>query len=374
MRYIYSDESMFPESGEYVATGMLISDAEIESELIQRGIQSLKQDPDRHDLKFKTKDDRTLLRGYFHASEDSPNAHSHLCDAINSGINGAFKSHYFKRGAMKSDEQTDEHILHLSSMLSALSGFETRDEITFIFEQRTGLNSRILEAWHQALELQVAMAIYNQPGIPAFFPACRFLIGGKDIPGLQCTDFLLWIANRHKQGDSTWYMRIQSKIKISFAMQETGREGGVDLPINAGIVSPAVHYTIGDCPKDGEFTRDEFAGIPFTALKSLRNYAIDGLPAHLLHQEASLKEVYSNRINPDYPDFVEKLAFTFIRLFDSAPLIDAKTSADEKRELLYIKKMMSLVLDGSQVSGARTRNHFTQVWHSVIRDQPELLG
>lgn len=371
MRFIYSDESRFPESSDYVATGMLISDSEVGVSLIQSALQELDADPDRHDPKLQAQDERTLHQGYFHASEDSKNAHSHLCKAINTGVNGIFASHYFRREAMRPHEQSDSHLLHLSSMLSSLRGFETRDEVKFIFERRGGLNTTRLRTWHEELELQVALAIYDQPCIPAFFPPCSFLVEGKENPGLQCTDFLLWVANRNKQGDPTWFNRIRSTVKISFDMQQTDREGGVDIPINNGITEIDVWYEIGDCPKDTDISKEKFTYIPFDALACLRR--IGDLPDHLKHREIQINEVISNRLDPNYPDYIDKLAFIYIACFDTAPYINNTTTQEEKEWLLFIKKMMSLVLNKSEIHGVRTRDYLTRIWRHAIEQQSELL-
>ncbi len=83
MRHVYSDESTFSDPRLCIGVGMLLSDSDISAALITNAMNALREDPDRFEGRSKTIDDRTIERGYFHASEDSKNAHSHLCNQIN---------------------------------------------------------------------------------------------------------------------------------------------------------------------------------------------------------------------------------------------------------------------------------------------------
>src|SRR4051812_26671280 len=82
--WVYIDESQSPhaagvDEGQPFWLGALITAFPIEQKLIAEALDKLRADPDAagnvHDI-------ATLSRGYFHASDDSKNAHSWICQAI----------------------------------------------------------------------------------------------------------------------------------------------------------------------------------------------------------------------------------------------------------------------------------------------------
>lgn len=93
--FAYADETIFtiePNSNlRALGCGILISRTEITPEVIREAIHNLSIDPDFDEKK----DTRTLERKYFHASDDSKNAHSHLCNSINKHIKSVFDFTYY---------------------------------------------------------------------------------------------------------------------------------------------------------------------------------------------------------------------------------------------------------------------------------------
>jgi hypothetical protein len=71
--YAYIDEMGTPSScgNEEFALGAFLSETDIPEELMCLAFERLAADPDIIDM-----DRETIQRGYFHASEDSKNAHS----------------------------------------------------------------------------------------------------------------------------------------------------------------------------------------------------------------------------------------------------------------------------------------------------------
>jgi hypothetical protein len=87
--WIYVDESQGPEAdacdqGQPFRVGALQVERAIELSLVQGALKALSADPDRNEV-----DAHTLRDGHFHASEDTPSAHSHLCNAIGERIDAA---------------------------------------------------------------------------------------------------------------------------------------------------------------------------------------------------------------------------------------------------------------------------------------------
>jgi len=77
--YIYADEAAFLSGTEEIlGTGILISETPIDQTVVTTAMKLLFDDPDFD----KKMDQRTIDNGYFHASEDSKNGHSHFCRGI----------------------------------------------------------------------------------------------------------------------------------------------------------------------------------------------------------------------------------------------------------------------------------------------------
>ncbi|MBC7408803.1 MAG: hypothetical protein H7339_10480 [Arcicella sp.] len=85
--YVYADEATFNRgSEEFLGTGIFISETQVNQEVVVHALKLLADDTDFD----KKMDDRTINHGYFHASEDSKNAHSHFCRSIVERGNGNF--------------------------------------------------------------------------------------------------------------------------------------------------------------------------------------------------------------------------------------------------------------------------------------------
>lgn len=86
MRSFFLDET---ENNNYIGYGLIIAENNYKA-IINEALNNLKNDPVINTSKFKKKDERTLQRNYFHASEDSDNAHSHFSNSINKYLKGDF--------------------------------------------------------------------------------------------------------------------------------------------------------------------------------------------------------------------------------------------------------------------------------------------
>ncbi|MGD2089325.1 MAG: hypothetical protein PVH61_24330 [Candidatus Aminicenantes bacterium] len=77
--FIYIDESGTPSfsDNEAFSLGALISPKKIPNKIIRDALDKLENDKD-----LNKKDRETINRGFFHASFDSKNAHSYICEGI----------------------------------------------------------------------------------------------------------------------------------------------------------------------------------------------------------------------------------------------------------------------------------------------------
>jgi hypothetical protein len=99
--YFYADETKFEldnHDGQPIniyGYGVLITKYRVEeTDVIIEALNQLRLDPDIHKEQFREADSKTLSRSFFHACEDSKNAHSHLCTSIRKYIQGKFRYDY----------------------------------------------------------------------------------------------------------------------------------------------------------------------------------------------------------------------------------------------------------------------------------------
>jgi hypothetical protein len=92
--WIYADETNFERKAatghQTAGYGVLLTTSPISHTVVREALASLAADPDRYKPLHKRQDDATLTNQYFHAADDSQNAHSHLCDSIRKHVSGRF--------------------------------------------------------------------------------------------------------------------------------------------------------------------------------------------------------------------------------------------------------------------------------------------
>lgn len=192
--FVYLDETEFGD-GSFSGYGCLVSPTRIGRAVIDEALENLRDDPDRFNPRQKPMDDRTLQRSFFHAADDSKNAHSHLCRSICKHVVGDYNSHIFHTGA-HSFSSKDE-LYDLASKLAVVGLFSRSAELTFIFERRGNLNVlALLSKWWPVLWFDLARNAYASPFIVKYYPKVSFEVLDKSEPGLQVVDFMLWAAQK----------------------------------------------------------------------------------------------------------------------------------------------------------------------------------
>jgi len=374
MRHIYLDESTFSEPNKYVGYGALLTDQPVKNEIINEALKNLYNDPDRFDPKCKDMDDRTLKKGYFHASEDSKNARSHLCTAIRDNVKGSFKSNYFDYIADKSDEK--KKIFALTSMLNSLEIFCSHEPIKIVFENRKGLNKAILDQWYNEAELEVLKTIYDKPFFPTFFPKHYSEIDDKSNPGLQIADFILWTINKKVNNNPTWYNRLKPLMSMEKSLNSTPDGWGFcELIFKKETKISEVFYEIDDFPVDPDKRVDDTKVIQFycNAEKVISQYSKEKLPTHLSHFQNELIAISKHTFNIDRRERIKEVALIYLKLFDSLPIIKRFTLKRDKEFLLLSKKYLALVLRDDLVNGVMTRDFLSRARNEILRKEPALL-
>jgi len=371
MRYVYLDESEFSQPSNLVGYGSLTTDGAIPDSLIHVALERLRNDPDINDISTMKIDKKTLSSGYFHASEDSKNSHSHLCSQINNEISGVFHSHFFD---YKEKNERIDKLLDLASNLSSLKSLSFREKVKLIFERRGALTETFLKKSFGGLYDSLHYSSYDHPYIPTFFPEIEFNIVNKRNPGVQCTDFLLWAINRHLNKDSLWFNRIKTKLRMEFSSQSKDW-GGCDFDLNNSIVEPKSYYTITDMPKNDEeiVTNEMLVNFYLHAEKVNSYFAQNDLPNGISYIKNNLLMVYQKLKDSKDSEHITNLAKNYIQLFDMVPLIGENTSQKDKEFLLLSKKYLSLILRRDLIHGVRTNMYLSESRRIIIKDRIDLL-
>jgi hypothetical protein len=370
--FVYLDETEFGE-GAFSGYASLITEERIGQEVIDDAVENLRNDTDRFLAPQKTMDDRTLERGYFHAADDSKNAHSHLCDAINKHIVGDFKSHIFH--AKKHNFSSIEEIYDLASKLAVVGLFSKAPELTFIFECRNGLSTQaLLEKWWPDLWAGLSQNCFSAPYIVKYYPDVKFEISGKNNPGLQTVDFMLWSSQRANFAkDSKWYDRLDGWAKSSMTTVGGGWEGHSITRIKPDDLR-LKRYDMEDCLKETPLLGlDNDLPMILINVQKVIN-ASHSLPdkKYISHFFLDVDFLVRNRRSHHGVDFITKMGDCFIKLFDNITLISSTTSSAEKTFWLMARKCMALTLR----DGLEARIHairLCDIRSNLIENHPALF-
>lgn len=376
--YSYSDETEFKYSNadlnSILGAGVLISRKPITDIVIKEALTNLNNDVDKVSTDFQT-----LKRGYFHASEDSKNAHSHLCASINKHISGYFRYAYFDKQLARSldKNRTNENINRLILKLASLDFFHGKiNKVYYTTENRYRFGETDSKRWLSDFFYTMDRLAYDQPTYKTHYPSFELICSDKNNAGLQVVDFILWALNRSKRKPANiiWKERLNLRLYASFSEDEGAQSGG--------------KYYINDKPeirKEDNYpfefdilpeSQKEFFESYLTIENTVRQLCKIDLPVSLEH----LNEiVYSVREIFEYnKDLTEKslalIASIYIRYFDTLPIYQDLSDTDAKTwcHILRAKKIAGLILRRDLLNGIRTVDGILE-WRKVITNNRMLL-
>jgi len=359
MPYIYSDETSFQldqsNSSKIIGVGVLLTIQPIHQNVISDALNNLANDND-----IDKYDAKTLKRGCFHASEDSKNAHSHLCSSINKSVNGHFYYSYFNEGNSSHSSKSISLEKKYQSLLALASTniFSHNDEIRFLLEERQSFGQTQAKRVIESLASQLLLSTYNQPSFITYYPKLDVQVGPKNDPGLQVLDFLLWSVNRtyRKKKDTTWFDRINKKSSSSHTIENSNLEGGDFIMNDDPHFYDSLNYPFRVKDPVGNDLYYCFEVIETL----LRQVAKMELPDLVMHYKAELKylrdEVFQKNRSVT-SEILEKMCMLFIKLFDTLPLYaDLEDDNEEAWEILLTsKKMAGLMIRNELMHSQRTK-------------------
>jgi hypothetical protein len=363
MKYLFGDETIFESEVDsnkiqYCGAGILHTNEEIVTSIIDEALTNLKNDEDIYPLKDNPLDKNTLDRGYFHASEDSKNAHSHLCDAINKYVNGEFYYTYF---ASEISPTTD--LLKEVMYLSFLDIFGSDESVKITVESRDDLSSSNIKQYLNSSISFFCGSIYDSSYLPAFFPRIVIEVSDKNNPGLQIVDFLLWatLRNYRKPVDNIWFSRL-NKGSIMHSISETKSLNFGNFIINKSknydsrYGNPVYENNISpvENPSSDVELWELYLLIERTIVNFLKNDRSSNRLAHLNEEMQIVKVLLENEEKgiKIEENLVKKISILFIKLFDMIPLYNQKNSV-ELSKYLKARKVAALILRDDLPHGIR---------------------
>lgn len=381
--YIYADETEFDLNDEekIVGSGVFICKSSIENVIVENALENLRNDSDITNEITAKHDQRTLERGYFHACEDSKNSHSHFCRSIVT-LNGNFEYSYFNPSKDKPwRERSLQNLQELTLKLSSIGLFYTKDKIVFNIERRNDFGIDKAEKWIEELYKLIELSIFRDPSNPSFFPNIEIKIAGKENPGLQVTDFILWSLNRHtvKPSHDDWFERLGLMLDYNYSEDKWPLQGGAYILKNKIEFSPFKYPSILiEKPKSSQEVREAYLLIE----RFIRYISKKSFPDHALHLKEKTLNIYKRLINePTNVELIRETSSTFIRLFDTFPLYNDLplkgpfTTEDKNKwsKLLIAREISSISLNRRNGNAVRLCHDILRFRQDVIKNNPEIL-
>lgn len=381
--YVYLDETEFPRGkSNFIGCGFFYLDNPIPDIVIKEALEYLKNDPDIYHDVFKAKDTKTIKRGFFHASEDSKNAHSHICRSIVKNMRGNFEYCYYNPKKQKSltKYKKIEDIQNYTIQLATITISNLiSNEVIFTIEKRSTFRDIHLKTWVEQLYKYKERNIYDYPSIPSLFPKIQMKIGEKSEYGLQVTDFILWAVNRSKMkpAKSDWFNRLNLEHRQSFIEKEGPLQGGSYF-INREITTPFVKYPRAALPSKDNSSNSTIINSYVLIEHILKIIQEHPLPSHVEHLKDNLNstvEKLSNKNLSFSNELVQKAASIFLRLFDTLPIYKdfSDNDIDKWASILIARKIASLILRIDLPHGVATMDYVTKSRRDIIKTDFNLL-
>lgn len=346
--WIYLDETA---NDDWRGAGALALPQPLQAAAVHRALRELEKDPDRNDDRCRAWDARTLRRGYFHACDDSKNSHSHWLNEINRSIQGGA----FCFSLAKRDDADDGAAFAQQMALALLTGLRGGHPVTCIFERRKGFGlfsaGRIIEDLYAGLD----WSAHEIPHFATHYPLVSWAIAGKDDPGIQAVDFLLWASLQkvlHPESKKAcWFDRVKGWSKSYTEEKDTN-------PFKFGKINarvPVKHETSGMYPSsaiDSPAPQENLLEVYCLVEVSVHAFSRQQAPAHTAHLRPLARQVSLAICSHPTPDLVGKVARVFLRLFDTLPLYGSPARLDQPDfQPWYDAKCIAAILARDHISG-----------------------
>lgn len=374
--FAYADESEFTknenDSNLITGSGILLLRHEIGNEIINEALENLSNDQSR----FRS-DDKTILKGYFHAKE-GPRSRFHLIQGINKHISGRFRYSNFENHLESSGpvKRTSEELFRLTLGLASNEFFSNQyDKINLIIEERSKFNKPKADQWFESWLKQYDLQAYSETSFITYYPHVEIQTGNKKVAGLQVVDLLIWAFNRTRRTvpDNQW----KDLLKISgfsYFAADQGPQSGGDCSLGAGLpYTGRLNYPV----EVRDPNREEFYKCYVIIERTIRKLGKE-VPPRINHMKPKFDSVLKKLIDPNFA-FGEKILFEvaslFIRIFDTLPVYENLNDSDTEDWdiLLKAKRMAGLYLRRDLFHSVRSTDEIIRWRHEIMTRDPSIF-
>ena len=371
--FAYADETIFNVNSKNtlraLGCGILICKTEIVTEVIQEAITNLSNDPDFD----KRQDRRTLERNYFHASDDSKNAHSHICNSINKHIKAIFDFTYYDNilETLLNNSTHVEGILKRCLTSSTIEFFNYPEEVFLIIEKRDQLNKTQIKEWKDFVYRLFEGASYNIPSYKTYFPKINILLEGKSSPGLQVVDFLLWSVSRSKKSpkNTIWMKRLLFKTWHYYKDDDEHNRGQYFLNSMPDVHLKATYDLPFQKPREWNEILHAYINIE-KFLRHIDKTDFTELNSFIWEEYSLLINLIKDNSQPLKYQDIENIGRLFIRLFDKLPLYSNVKTDEEWRLMFHAKYLAAMLTRNGQIHLNRTKNELLRWRYKMQAEYP----
>lgn len=377
--FVYIDETVFKDK--FIGVCALETNHQIGQDVVASALENLKIDPDIIGNKL---DQETIRRGYFHASEDSKNAHSHFARSIKSTIAGTVHFSYIPF----LNDATKEKDFRSNTIFSFMLKLKLPQEVKIYFEKRHGFSGEVFKKEIETLYGHLDRMAYNLPFTPTFYPKLELIPSDKREPGIQVADYILWALNwtiyEPASKNARWLAwagaesSAVAEVPIAPGFSDRGGKFGwytLSQALPDDIIKQIETYPL--TARMQTLSTEETLGCYIRAeqlVHSLKNYSF---PAHAKHFEQNALNLIRDLRNPTVGTRrkVVSVASMFLRLFDTLPLYAGIDKTDDRfAELMRMRKYMGLLFHENLLHGARMMDACCQMRDELLRTDPSKLG
>ncbi len=343
--FAYLDETAFDDARSF-GYGMLLTEEPLQPAIIDTALADLQADPDFH----QRYDRSTITRGYFHASEDSKNAHSLLCRRIVAGVEGEFfyattRNDHPSKAIQYPKTPTSED--HFDMMLTDnfVRAIVRARQVEVVVEGRDRLTTERLKHLFEGILAHLERRVVDMTFVPFYSPNVVFRTVGKSEPGIQIVDFILWALNRRGlDKPCPWVDRLGLKFAEGTSARNSPEKSAVWL-LGQPPRYERTLYPGGAFPLP--LIRDEDWGWGAETIRRfLLELSKEWLPLHVDHLSERLRELVPALLCAVESEVLKNAASLFLRLFDTLPLYQEVAVDDLAtwRQLLLLRRIASSFL------------------------------
>ncbi len=339
--WIYLDETSI---GSWRGAGAMVIPNPMPHIAVDQALEALARDDDEKGEAVQKMDQRTLSRGYFHACEDSANAHSYWTNALNRHFNGVF-IYSIREDDGRGDAEA--FFEHLSTTL--LSSLPRRSRVHALFERRNGFGPDAAGELVSELYRRLDWVAYELPQVNIHYPCVEASIGTKVDPGLQAVDFLLWATLQKLVNPGSKKAVWRDRINMRWTADCPDAGEGTRYGQFWGRLCTSALALGGRGVYESEAIQRPLPPLGVMELywrveTAVRRAARTEFPVHAKHLSPFVQDVVRTILGKPTREDIKNVARAFLRLFDTLPLHTDSQNAPEFEELYDAKRFAALMI------------------------------